>query len=183
MDLNEIWAKALKETEIIRSRVQALQTTSATKVPYVLLSESSINLGDTVVRRGEVTVEKPTLFIPSNNPQFEGFEWDRFQNAKGLNPDSLVNFLLIRGVSLPSLRYDNKTNSLNIYEGGLVEAIQHHNDLLQRREDVQTGLIAGPEDCWQFSLLIFICSQVIRNAETDIRHLLREFKKGREGDT
>ncbi|MBN1869001.1 MAG: hypothetical protein JW847_00270 [Candidatus Omnitrophica bacterium] len=175
MDFEKLWGKALKATEIIRSRVQALSVMGDTHVPYVLLSESSINLGDTVVRKGEVLVQKPSLYIPPNNPQFEGFE---FENAEeGFDETSFINFLIVRGITIPSLRYDNKTSSLDVYEGKLSEAIKHYERTLQKEEDVRTGLLAGPEDCWQFSILIFICSQVIKNADQDIRRLLDDYHK------
>jgi len=176
MDFEKMWGKALKYTEIIRSRVRSLSMAGDTHVPYVLLSESSINLGDTVVRKGEVLVHKPSLFIPPNNPQFQGFEFD----GKAFDQDSLVNFLIVRGISLPSLRYDNKTNSLDVYEGKLSKAIKHYEETLQQREDVHTGLVAGPEDCWQFSILIFICSQIVKNADQDIRRLLDEYHKKKD---
>ena len=93
MDIEQSWTKALKNTEIIRARVQALLTHSETLVPYVLLSESSINLGDTVVRKGEVMVQKPSLFIPPHNPQFNGFEFgDDLQ--RGFGPRCLPSFCL-----------------------------------------------------------------------------------------
>ena len=173
MDLESQWQKALKETEIIRSRVQGLFTFTETQVPYILLSESTVNLGDTVVRSGEVMVEKPSLILPPHLPQFEGFEFDEKNQPQG---DQFVNFLLVRGVSLPSLRYNNKTGSLDLYEDKLKSAIRHYKEILQSREDVHTGLIVGPEDCWQFSLLIFICSQVLRNSDADLRGLLDKLK-------
>ena len=88
----------------------------------------------------------------------------------------LINFLLVRGVRLPSLVYDNKHNTLNVFEGELNKAIKHYSDLLQRQENVKTGLLVGPEDCWQYSLLIFICSQINRNADQDIKRLLDDYK-------
>ncbi len=151
-----------------------------THVPYVLLSESSINMGDTVVRKGEVLVQKPSLFIPPNNPQFEGFEFDGESEEETFDQNSLINFLIVRGISLPSLRYDNKTSSLDVYEGKLSKAIKHYEKTLQQKEDVHTGLIAGPEDCWQFSILIFICSQIVKNADQDIKRLLDEYHKKKE---
>ncbi len=178
MDLEKLWSKALKHTEIIRSRVHALLTFQDTHVPYVFLSESTINEGDTVVRKGEVLVEKPSIILPPHIPQFEGFE---FGEEKNWDEDSIINFLLVRGVTLPSLKYNNKTHSLNIYEGNLNNAINHYNDWLQHHEDVHTGLITGPEECWQFCVLIFICSQVAKNADIDIKNLLKGFKKRREG--
>src|SRR3989338_6094558 len=40
MEFEKMWAKALKHTEIIRARVQALSMSGDTHVPYLLLSES-----------------------------------------------------------------------------------------------------------------------------------------------
>ncbi|HOW36561.1 MAG TPA: hypothetical protein PL155_09145 [Candidatus Omnitrophota bacterium] len=174
MEIHEAWERALKNTEIIRSRVQALMTFADTKVPYVLLSESTINAGDTVVRKGEILVERPSLILPPNIPQFEGFEFEKDNRA---GKEEVLNFLLVRGINLPSLKYNNKTYSLDIFEGRLNDAIRQHMELLQQKEDVHTGLITGPEDCWQFSALIFICTQVARSAEEDIKRLLDEYKK------
>ena len=175
MNIHDAWDKALRETDIIRSRVQSLQTFKETHVPYVLLSASSINPGDTVVRKGEVVVDRPSLILPPNIPQLEGF------SLEGLGPsheESMVNFLLVRGVSVPSLKYDNKTHSLDVFEGDVHAAIRHYGDLLQRQENTLAGLLVGPQDVWPFSLLIFICSQIAKNSATDIRRLLDEYHRG-----
>ena len=174
MDIQDSWEKALKNTEIIRSRVQDLLTFSETKVPYILLSESSINLGDTVVRRGEVVVEKPSLILPPNAPQLKGFDF-KLEDVKEEN--SIINFLLVRGITMPSLKYNNTTYSLDLFEDKLANAVKHYKDELQHKEDVHTGLMVGSEDCWQFSVLIFICSQVARNAQSDVRKLWEDYRK------
>ena len=175
MDIEKNWNKAMKNTEIIRSRIKALEIYGDTHVPYVLLSESAINLGDTVVRSGEVLVAKPSLIVPPDNPQFKGFE---FEDRQSINENTLINFLLVRGISLPSLMYNNKISSLDVFEGKLSGAIKHYEKILQSQENVKTGLITGPEDCWQFSLLIFICSQIIRDADNDIKKLLDDHRRG-----
>ena len=174
MDIHELWTKALRHTEIIRGRVSALQTFQETRVPYILLSESSINAGDTVVRRGEVLVERPSIILPPNIPQFEGFDFEQKEN---FNENSMVNFLMVRGVALPSLKYNNLTHKLDVFEGGLSQAVKHHLDNLQGVENVSTGLLVGPEDAWQFSVLIFICAQIAKNSELDVRRLMEEFRK------
>ena len=174
MDLQNSWNKALRNTEIIRSRVQSLLTFSETVVPYVVLSESTINSGDTVVRKCQVVVEKPSLILPPNIPQFEGFEFDQ---DLAQDENSLVNFLLVRGISFPSLKYNNQTISLDVYEGKLKDAIGFYLEQLQQEENVNTGLITGPQDCWQFSVLIFIASQIAKNADTDVKRLLEEYRK------
>jgi hypothetical protein len=174
MDIYEAWGKALKETQIIRSRVTSLQTFQATQVPYILLSESTINQGDTVVRRGEVTVDRPSLILPPNIPQLEGFD---LEDSPSFDQESMINFLLIRGVSMPSLKYDNKTHQLDVFEGHLDKAVKFYLSELQQKENVTSGLLIGPEDVWSFSLLIFICSQIARNSEVDLRRLMEEFRK------
>lgn len=173
MNIEDLWHKALKDTEIIRSRVQSLNADSVTHVPYIFLSESSINSADTVVRQGELLIDKPSLLVPPLNPQFSGFD---FEKDTGLSENSVINFLLVRGVTLPSLRYDNKTSRMDIFEGRLSEGIKYHLDRLQSHENVSTGLIKGPEDAWQFSLLIFVCTQILKNVNSDLRSLLRKLK-------
>ena len=120
MDIQKSWEKALSNTEIIRSRVQALLTFAATKVPYVLLSESRFDPSNTVVRKGEVVVERPAIVLPPNSPQFEGFD---FTEEDRLSNDIFANFLYVRGINVPSLKYNNKTDSLDLHDGKLKNVI------------------------------------------------------------
>ena len=174
MDMQESWEKAIEKTEIIRPRIQELSTFSTTELPYVFLAESSINVGDTVVRKGMVLAEKPSLILPLGLPHFEGF---KLKEELHIDEDTLKNFFIVRGVKFPSLKYNNKTYSLDLFEGPLKKAIAQHSDKLQREENMATALIVGSEDCWQFSLLLYICSQVVKSAHGDIKRLLNKFKE------
>ena len=174
MDIQDSWEKALQKTEIIRPRVHPLQTFAVTHLPYVFLAESSVNNGDTVVRKGEIVVEKPALILPFNTPQFEGFD---FEEKMHLNEALLTNFFLVRGVQFPSLKYNNKTDSVDVFEGRLTKAIEYYTSTLQRQENVHTGLIAGSDDCWQLSVLIFICGQVAKSADQDLKKLFDDYRK------
>jgi hypothetical protein len=174
MDVHSAWEKALRETDIIRSRVLGLQTFGETQVPYILLSPSEINEGDTVVRTGEVLVHRPSLILPPNIPQLEGFD---FGDEDSFIENTIINFLMVRGISLPSMQYDNKISSLDVFEGKVQDAIGVYGNRLQREENTSAGLICGPDAVWQFSLLIFICSQIAKNSSTDIRRLLDEYHK------
>lgn len=173
MDMHKSWQKALKNTEIQRTRVRHLDTFTHTEIPYLFLAESTLNIGDTVIRRGRVLVERPSIVLPGNPPQLEGFD---FEEELHVNSNDVIDFLLIRGVRFPSLKYNNMISTVDIYEGSLKKAIEHYKDKLQRVEDVHTGLVIGPEDCWQFSVLIFIGSIVSRSAESDIRRLFDHYK-------
>ena len=174
MNIYDKWIKALKHTQIIRSRVSSLRTDSDTMMPYIFLAESAINSGDTVVRKGEVKIERPSLVLPPNMPQMNGFD---FEEAVSALPDSITNFFLVRGISIPSYHYNNTTIEIDVFEGRLTKAVAFHRDELSRHENVTTGLVVGPEDCWQFSILLYNCSQVIKNADRDIQRLLDEFRR------
>jgi hypothetical protein len=174
MDFQQAWERALKETNIIRSRVSSLHTFDDTRVPYMFLSPSQITDGDTVVRRGEVVVQRPALILPPNIPRFEGFE---FEQEQGADQNAVINYLLVRGITVPSLTYNNKTSSLDVFEGEMSRAIAHFANQLEREEDVSCGLVAGHEDVWQFSVLIFICSQIARNTQVDIRRLMDDIRR------
>ena len=175
MDFQQAWERALKETNIIRSRVSSLYTFDDTHVPYMFLSPSLINDGDTVVRKGEVVVQRPSLILPPNIPRFEGFD---FEQEQGADQNAVINFLLVRGISIPSLNYNNKTSSLDVFEGDMARAIAHFANQLEREENVSCGLLAGHEEVWQFSILIFICSQIARNTQVDIKRLMDNFRRG-----
>ncbi len=176
MNIQDSWEKALKTTQIIRARAQSLETFSATTLPYVFLAQSAINSGDTVVRKGEIIVEKPAIVLPFNLPQFEGFD---FEEGMKMDENLLKTFLLVRGVTFPSLKYNNKTDSLTVHEGKLQGAIELFHNRLQREEDAKTGLIVGAEDVWPFSVLLFICSQVFRSADKDLKRLFDDhYRRG-----
>jgi len=177
MDSTLAWEIALRETNIIRSRVTGLQTFSETHVPYILLSPSTINEGDTVVRTGEVLVHRPSLILPPHIPQLEGFN---FEGEDSFHENTMINFLMVRGITLPSMKYDNKIFSLNVFEGKIDDAIGVYGNRLQREENTSAGLICGPDQVWQLSLLIFVCSQIAKNSSTDIRRLLDEYHNKKE---
>lgn len=173
MNLQDKWEKAVKTTEIIRPRVQPLHTYETTRVPYIFLSESPAGGSLTNVRRGEVLVERPAIVLPFNLPQFEGFE---FEEKMDVSEEFLKSFFLVRGISFPSMKFNNKTGPAETYEGRLPAAINHFSSLLQKTEDVATGLVTGSGDCWQFSVLLFIGGQAVRSAETDVRRLYDDFR-------
>ncbi len=177
MEFHEAWARALKETEIIRTRVLSLPTFDDAHVPYIFLSPSTLNHGDTVVRRGKIMVQRPSLMLPPNIPQLEGFD---ISKQEGESDHSIMNFLLIRGISIPSLKYNNQISSLDIFEGDVRKAIFYYANQLEREEDVATGLLLGHEDVWQFSVIIFICSQITRNIEVDLKRLMDDYKRREE---
>ena len=173
MDIQKNWDNALRNTKIVRARIKNLLTFADTEVPYVLLSKSSINFGDTVVRKGDVIVSKPSLILPPNIPQLKGFD---LEDKADFGENMLTSFFMVRGVTMPSFKYNNETYSIGVREGGLDQAVSYYKEKFQRKEDVHTGLLVAPEECWQFSLLIYMCMQTAKNTEDDIRNLLEKYQ-------
>jgi hypothetical protein len=126
-----------------------------------------------VVREGQVVVEQPSLLLPQDHPYFEGFQ---FESDLHIHQDLLTSFLLVRGVRFPSFYYKNSIHHLDIFEGDLEKAARSFRQRLEREENVSTGLVTGPEDCWQFSVLIFISTHVLRSAPGDLKGLLDQLK-------
>ena len=122
-----------------------------------------------MVRKGEVLVEKPLILLPPGSPQLDGFD---FRDASRQQQEMITNFFLVRGIEFPSLKYNNKTYSLDVFEGRLSRAIDKYTQELQKEENVTSGLIIGPEDCWQFSVLIFVGMQILRSIDNDIKNLM-----------
>ncbi len=174
MNIMDRWEKALKKTEIIRPRVQPLLTFATTEMPYIFLAESALNIGDTVVRHGKVYAEKPSIILPENMPHFEGFE---FEKDLETTEDTITNLFLVRGVHFPSYKYNNKVQSLDLFEGSLKSAETKYKNTLQKKEDVHTGLVMGPEDCWQLSVLIFILTMVAKSADRDLKNIIDDLSK------
>jgi len=173
MDLEEKWNMALAQTEIVRSRVLYLSALEITTIAYIFLAKSAVNLGDTIVRQGRILVHKPAIILPEDMPQFEGFEFEKDYQA---NADMIRMFFLVRGVSFPSLKYKHEVSKLDIYEGRLEKAKAYFKHELERTENVETGLIIGPEDIWQFSLLIYAGLLIGKSLPSDLRKLWEKFK-------
>ncbi|MBF0216653.1 MAG: hypothetical protein HQL30_06645 [Candidatus Omnitrophica bacterium] len=174
MDLEELWEKAKEKTEIVRGRVKGLSTVSMTTVPYIFLAESSIHEGHTVVRKGKIIVEKPMIILPREMPQFEGFD---FEEDLGFGQDIIQSFFLMRGIRFPSMKYNNTVYELDVEDLTLAKCSKKHRGRLEKEENISTALVLGPEECWQFSLLLYMASLVGRCVRNDILNLLNRMHR------
>ena len=167
MGLHEDFAKALSETKIHRHRDTQLLTFGSTELPYIMLGESAVNIGDTVVRRGVVRVEKPQLILLRDPMEFEGFEYES-------NPSEASAFLALgRMASFPPGKYSNIEHRMEVFEGGLEKAIEHYDRRLDENDDGLTGLVTGPADFWALSLFVYVGKTVARSAPTDMNEMIR----------
>ncbi len=174
MDLQDAWEKATSETELIRCRRNVLSPCRTEELRYIFLSESEVNIGDTLVRRGKVLVEKPSIILPHCCPQFEGFGFDEDFDV---NDEMIKTFLLVRGVTLPSLEFTNEMAGMDLHEGCVEGAIDFYLDGFERGEDIDTSLVCGPGECYPFSILVFVAAMVSRSASSDLEKLMQDMRK------
>jgi hypothetical protein len=174
MNLQDAWEKATNETELIRCRRNILSACRTEELSYIFLSESEVNIGDTLVRRGKVLVHKPSIILPHYCPQFEGFGFDE---EFDLNNEMVKTFLLVRGVTFPSLEFTNEIAGMDLHEDYIDDAIDFYLDEFERTEDIDTSLLSGPGDCYQFSILVFVAAMVGRSASSDLEKLMQDMRK------
>jgi len=174
MDLEKEWEKALNNTKIKRQRLESLNTFKSTDIHYLLLAKSEVDISDSVIRKGKISVDRPLIVLPRSYPQFEGFD---FKKDFEVDNDTIRSFLLMRGIRFPSLKYNNELYSLDVTENTLEEAIKKNLQLLERKEDIKTGLIVGPNDCWQLSLLIYVATLITKSADSDIKNIIDRLKE------
>lgn len=173
MDIEQMWEKAQAKTEIIRGRIRALPTFATTRVQYIFLAESAVNVGSTVVRNGKVIIEKPLILLPEDLPQFEGFD---FEEDLEIEQAAMQMFFLMRGIRFPSLKYNNRVETLDLEDESLSKTIEKYKRELEQKENVNTALIIGPEDCWQFSIILYMANLISRCIKGDIMNIIGKIK-------
>lgn len=172
MNIEEVWQKALDNTEITRPRVRPLSSSENTEIDYIFLARCQAEAGHTLVKTGKVLVERPSIVLAHNLPQFYGFDFDK---DLSLSQDSVINFFLVRGVKFPTLKYNNQTQKQKLLSDDIDKVKAKFSNKLQRSEDVHTGLITGLQDTWQFSVLIFVCCMIAKSLDSDIRKTFERF--------
>lgn len=174
MEFDKQWQQAIAKTKIIHFYKPYLSSSRSTIVPYIFLAASEINLGDTVVRKGKVAIDSPLIVLPKNMPQFSGFQ---LQEELGIDQEALQLFFMVRGIRFPSLKYKHEISTIDIWEGDLEKAITEFQDELERKEDVETGLIVGPAQYWQISLLFYVTVLINRSAPSDLEQFFEDLRR------
>ncbi len=168
MNFEHDFSRALRETEIHRERRYRLLTVGTTELPYVLLNRSIVNEGDTVVRRGVLRIEEPSIMLLGRAHQFRGFD-----DTDG-DPEAAL-IAIGRLAHFPPARYTNQDMQMSVMEGSVNSVMRQMTETLDQREDEVTGVLSGPVELWQMSLLVYAGRIVRQSATGDVRELMRRF--------
>ena len=174
MNLEELWQKALQETEIVRLPIKRLITFGTTNCDYIFLAPSVVNQGDTVVRKGKLDIAPPAIHVPKHKPAFEGFDEP---DKDGITDDQLASFFYLRGISFPSLSYKNEPYELDLFEGSVAKAEKIFVDMVRTHEKISTGIVIGADSAWQFSVILMACHLIDTYVDNDLKLILDRIKK------
>jgi hypothetical protein len=172
MNPNDAFNAAIETTKVIKKRQSSLFTFGITKLPYYFIAQSEIDPHDTVTREGKVNVEKPQIYIPGYNPQFQGFE---FEDDISMDEDELKYILLTRRIILPSLRYIHSEKNLTVERVSLDEKVNSICNQLDRKSDTGTAVIRGKDKFFPFPLLIYVGEMIFRSTGSNLTDI---FEKG-----
>lgn len=166
--------EAVRNTKILRARKNYLFTFGNTRLPYVMVANSLINAGSSVIRTGEVVVEKPQIIISNDSSAFEGFDIDRSL----VDLDQVKFALMSRGISFPQMNYKNSTQFLEVVSDKLEVIIERQMNQFEDANDSRVGLIQCREDTWNLSLLHYVLTQVIRSSTSNMQEYLERYPLG-----
>lgn len=173
MDLEEKWQRTLEETKIVKFYHPHLASQEATDLPYIFIGASVVNVGDTVIRKGRVIVDRPMIVLPQNMPQFSGFEFEEY----GADAKDMQLFFMVRGINFPSLKYKHESSDIEVVSKEPEAVLDQYRNDLEKEEDFTTGLVYGPVECWQLSILVYIGMLINRSAAKDVERYLNELRK------
>jgi len=164
MDLEKKIEHAWKKTEILRQSRQLLFTFGDTELPYYVLAESLMNAGDTVVRRGEVVVQKPMIVAPP---------WQRGASVEGFSSEgeACVRLLVQRAAYIPPYRYRNQAQSMAVQAGGLSETAERIGKKLEEDDDRLVAVIKGDPDLWEVSVMRYCIERMVQSTPHNIQEL------------
>lgn len=175
MELEEKWQRTLEETKIARFYRYPLSNIHATSLPYIFLGASAINVGDTVVRKGKIVVDRPLILLPKNLPQFFGFDLEKDLDV---DEDALRLFFLVRGIRFPSLKYQHESATIDVVENYPEHAAKSFKNELESKEDLMTGLIVGNAEFWQLAVLLYVTLVIGRSVPSDMEKFMDDLRRG-----
>ena len=169
----EQFSQYWRQTEVIRQYQQILYTFGDMRLPYVFLSEHNSYNDRTIVRKGIIHIQKPSILLPgqSSGPIFgEGFD-----DLGALSPDAAF---IIRSMGLPYSEVTNKWLTRDSIEyGKLQQTIDRFTDKLEQQEDTDTGLIKGAQDGVDIALMRYSIGLMIKSAPENVHQFFEHLRR------
>jgi len=163
-----------RQTEIIREYQRILFTFGDMELPYVFVAESKQLADRTMVRKGKVFLQKPRIVLPEGR---KGLEFEGFEHSDFLGREAAY---LFRAAKLPFSQVTNRPIADEKLEYGKVSAVlEQINKQMDNQNDTETGLIKGPLEGADVSLIRYSFGLAIKSAPENINEFLEHIRKQR----
>lgn len=166
MNFEKQFNLAIKNTKILKNPKHRLSTFGQTRINYFFLAEVAGFKDRSRLREGLVIAEKPKLITPDlMKNRFEGFGPESEEFGKWLTHKYGESFRALE------YKFRNEDKSTHIeYSSTPLLAERIIQDLIEK-ENNQSAVIFGPDQCWQISIMKFIADECIASFESNIKDL------------
>jgi len=168
----EAWVKAVEQTYVVKFPSQHLATFGTTIVEYFVVTEPAYKMFDTqqhntesVVRKGKVYAEKPTLVTPTYAMNLDGFSSDAYEYMEHMSR--------VYGPNSPGIMYQyrNEPGSMDIVGGITNEIAQRISEEQRNKQNNLSVVIVGVDELWDVALLKFIYEYTASSISYNSREL------------
>lgn len=173
--LEENFKYAVEHTVIHRRRKSDLYTFGTTKLPYYFVAKSAINEGDTILRKGEIKTEKPSIIMGENLPTFSGFG-DEYEGK-----EQQMSILFGRSFHFPSVNYQHENFKLEVVSKEFQRVTDELQEELDQDHNSRTALLSGPEHCWALSIIIYASDMCQKSAPGNLKEMLERKRYNSDG--
>jgi hypothetical protein len=157
MSVYEDLTKAIEQTFVAKFPRQKLATFGITIIDYYVVTEPLYTATDfakkdleSVVRKGKVIAQKPTIITPTYALNLDGFSDGAY--------DYMRHISRVYGPNSPAVMYEYKNQPISLeIVGGIPTEIAHRisEDLIDHKNDLSV-VIVGVDEFWDASLMKFI---------------------------
>ena len=157
MDVSPEWMKSVEQTYVIKFPTQHLATFGITSVDYFVVTEPIYTAMDaskreleSVVRKGKVISEQPSLITPTYALNLDGFSESAYEYMRSAAQSY--------GPNSPGILYQYRNESENLeIVGGIPAEVANRisTDLKAKKNDLSV-VIVGIDEFWDVALMKFI---------------------------
>lgn len=166
----DIWYAA-RSTRIVYMPPKLLESFGASRVQYLVVSEDMDHPGRLTLRSGVVTSERPRVITPAyfRSRAVENFGEDaRRYLEEVLSRDAKARFLEY------GLRFGKDKHHEDHVSGNPLEVAEQAAAEAQDNLTELKGVLVGPDDAWEVSLMHFLAQMVQRSLPFHARDIARK---------
>lgn len=147
----------MENTQVLREPDRRIDTFSATRFRFTIVSELMDSVGKVRVRRGEVAAQKPQIIKPAayNTIELEGFE----EKAQ-----ELLEWMKEKGVEPVFFQYGFHFRRSNVQEEIFSDSLEMVKERVleqaNNEDDPMMAVVEGVDDAWEVGLLKFTIDMI-----------------------